>query len=276
MHTLSLLLPLLLSTPTHAWWKPTPTPTWQIILSSTLRTSPPPSSSNYSIIDSDLFDNPPSTWSLYKRNSIRTICYFSTQFEDWRPDASNFTSQPQNLGSSLDGWPGERWVNTKATGIRNIMKSRIAEAKKRGCDAIDPDNIDAYLHSGGGFGLTQADAVDYVKFLAAEAHAQDLAIGLKNGDDIVSQLVDYVDFAVVEECQGNSDLTAGDSYYDECGKYQPFIQKGKAVFSIEYVEGTPSLAVQRGICRNVVAKGFSVLIKRYDLGEWVVDCSKVK
>ena len=56
----------------------------------------------------------------------------------------------------------------------------------------------------------------------------------------------------------------------------PFVRKNKAVFSIEYVEGTPSLAGQRGVCRNVVAKGFSVLIKRYDLGEWVVDCSKVK
>lgn len=156
------------------------------------------------------------------------------------------------------------------------MRARIAEAKRRGCDAVDPDNIDAYLHDGGGFGLTQADAIDYVKFLAAEAHAQDLAIGLKNGDDIVNQLVDFVDFAVVEECQGNSDLTAGEDYYDECKKYQPFLQKGKAVFSIEYVEGSPSLAVQRGICKNAIAKGFSGLIKRYDLGEWVVDCSKVK
>ncbi|KAF2207827.1 glycoside hydrolase family 114 protein [Cercospora zeae-maydis SCOH1-5] len=272
MRSLQLLLSTtLLLSPGLAWWKPQPNTNWQIILSKPLnRTSLP----SVPVIDSDLFDNPKSTWTAAKARNIKTICYFSTQYEDWRPDAAKFTSQPQNLGNSLDGWPGERWVNTRATEIRNIMRARIQEAKARGCDAIDPDNIDAYLHSGGGFGLTQSDAVDYVRFLAAEAHKLDLAVGLKNGDDIVPQLVDSVDFAVVEECQANSDLTSGSGYYDECGKYQALIKKGKAVFSIEYVEGTPSKATVQRICKNVIAKGFGVLIKHYDLAEWVVDCSK--
>ncbi|PPJ50098.1 hypothetical protein CBER1_05049 [Cercospora berteroae] len=272
LHLSTIVVPVsFLVSPALAWWKPQPNTTWQIILSETLNPSSLPA---VPVIDSDLFDNPKSIWTAVKARNIKTICYFSSQYEDWRPDASNFTSQPQNLGDSLDGWPGERWVNTRATGIRDIMRARLAEAKARGCDGIDPDNVDAYLHSGGGFGLTQSDAIDYVRFLAAEAHKQDLAVGLKNGDDIVNQLVDYVDFAVVEECQANSDLTTGSGYYDECKKYQPFIQKGKAVFSIEYVEGTPSKTTTQRICKNAIAKGFGVLIKRYDLGAWVVDCSK--
>ena len=245
----------------NAWWKPANGTTWQIILSEVLDPNNLP---NVQAIDGDLFDNSKANWATIKSKGYQTICYFSTQYEEWRPDAQLFRSQPQNLGANLDDWAGERWVNTRADGIRSIMKSRIKEAKNRGCDAIDPDNIDAYLHNGGGFNLTQDDAVNYIRFLAAEAHALDLAIGLKNGDDIVSRVIDVVDFEVNEQCQ----------QYNECQKYRPFVAKGKPVFEIEYVTGTPSAAKIKSVCQNTTAKGFSTVIKHMSLDKWVVDCSK--
>ncbi|KAE9377597.1 glycoside hydrolase family 114 protein, partial [Stipitochalara longipes BDJ] len=95
----------------------------------------------------------------------------------------------------------ESWLNTTSEAVRAIMIARLDTAKRKGCDAIDPDNTDGYTpdnHSG--IGETQTDAEDYVRFLAQEAHNRGLAIGLKNSEDMVPNLVNIVDFAVVEEC----------------------------------------------------------------------------
>lgn len=53
--------------------------------------------------------------------------------------------------------------------VRNVMKSRISLAASKGCDGIEPDNIDAYDN---GTALTSSDSVDYLEFLADEAHAK--------------------------------------------------------------------------------------------------------
>lgn len=47
------------------------------------------------------------------------ICYFSTQYENWRPDNLSFPASA--LGSNLDNWGGERYVDTRRIEIRNIM-----------------------------------------------------------------------------------------------------------------------------------------------------------
>jgi len=77
----------------------------------------------------------------------------------------------------MEDWEGEWWLNTKSANVRAIMKTRIALAKSKGCDAIDPDNVDAY-NNVNGLGLTKNDAIDYLKFLATEAHAAGMAIGV--------------------------------------------------------------------------------------------------
>lgn len=77
----------------------------------------------------------------------------------------------------MEDWEGESWLNTKSANVRSIMKSRIALAKSKGCDAIDPDNVDAYNNENG-LGLTKADAIDYLTFLATEAHSAGMAIGV--------------------------------------------------------------------------------------------------
>jgi hypothetical protein len=47
------------------------------------------------------------------------ICYFSSQYEKWRPDNASFPANA--LGSNLDNWPGERRVDIRRPEIRNIM-----------------------------------------------------------------------------------------------------------------------------------------------------------
>ena len=147
----ALLLPL--SVQATSWWKPVVNQSWEIALSVTIT----PPFVNASSIDADLFSTPAQTWTDLKSSGRSAICYFSAgSSENWRPDFHRFTSS--DIGAPLVGWQGENWLNTKSDNVRSIMTDRMDMAVKNGCNAIDPDNTDAYDNGGGGFGLTTDDA----------------------------------------------------------------------------------------------------------------------
>lgn len=99
---------------------------------------------NVDVFDIDLFDNPKSTFNQLHKFGKKAICYFSAgSFEPNRPDSGDFKEGDQ--GSELNGWPGEHWLNLKSENVRNIMAKRIELAASKGCDAIDPDNVDGYV-----------------------------------------------------------------------------------------------------------------------------------
>ncbi|WPG97553.1 glycoside hydrolase family 114 protein [Acrodontium crateriforme] len=249
--TAALLLPL----SAHAWWQPTKDLSWQIVLSDTIIPF-----ADVSAIDGDLFGTNASTWSDLKNSGRKAICYFSAgSSENWRPDFNQFAKS--DLGSPLDGWPGENWLNTKSDNVRRIMTNRMDMAVKNGCDAIDPDNTDAYDNDNG-LNLTTDDAVDYIKFLTSEGHKRGLAVGLKNSGEIVQQVVSDADFQVNEQCV----------QYKECDDFRPFINANKPVFGIEYVKDTPDQNAIDKICNDESRKDMSTLIKHMDLGRWVIPC----
>ena len=70
----------------------------------------------------------------------------------------------------------------------------------KGCDAIEPDNIQAFEETNTGFPLTAADQLAYNSWLCAAVHNLPMAIGLKNDGGQVADLLACYDFAVVEEC----------------------------------------------------------------------------
>jgi len=49
-------------------------------------------------------------------------------------------------------------------------------ATQKGCDGVDPDNVNAYNNGGEGFGLASQVAVDYLTFRASSAHSLGIAI----------------------------------------------------------------------------------------------------
>lgn len=227
------------------WWTPHPGTSWQIQYTGTLNTNV-----NVKAFDLDLFDVPASTIASLHSRGIKAICYFSGgSYEDWRPDASKFPASV--LGSPLDGWPGERWLDIRSSTVRSIMKARMDLAVTKKCDAVDPDNMDGYTNDNG-LGLTAANQLDYNRFIANEAHARGLAVGLKNDLDQVSQLVTSFDFQVNEQC----------FQYSECGMLKPFITANKPVFNIEY--GSASKAAT--ICPKANSLNFDTLIKSLELG----------
>lgn len=176
------------------------------------------------LYDIDLYDTTESSITELKNQGKIVICYFSAgSYEDWRIDAALFPKAA--LGNNLEGWPGEKWIDTRNTSVRKIMSDRISLAKAKGCDGIDPDNVDGYTNKPG-FPLTITDQIDFNKFLAKDAHSKGLLIGLKNATDQVTALVDHFDFSVVEQC----------NVYKECERYSPFINQNKAVFVAEYTK----------------------------------------
>ncbi len=242
---------------------PTPTPTpppaggiyqpkvgarfqWQ--LSGTIDPSP-----EVDAFDLDLFDVPASTIAALQAKGRKVICYFSAgSYEAWRPDAANIPTAAR--GSKMDGWD-ELWLDVRSAGVRAVMKARLDLAKQKGCDGVEPDNVDGYANATG-FSLSAADQLDYNKFLAAEAHARGLSIGLKNDLDQVKALEPYFDFAVNEQCLE----------YGECGMLSPFIAAGKAVFHVEY-QGTTST-----VCPKTAPLKLTSVIKKLDLGAWAQFC----
>lgn len=156
-------------------WQPPVGAFWQIILS--LPVSPP--YPKVSILELDLFTANKSTISALTSQNIKSICYFSAgSYEDWRPDASFF--HPSDYGNPLQGWPGEYWLNTSSPNVRNIMTTRLDLAASIGCNRVDPDNTDGYgPDNDSGLNLTQNTAVDYINFLATEAHNRNLSSALR-------------------------------------------------------------------------------------------------
>src|SRR4051794_27861284 len=66
----------------------------------------------------------------------------------------------------LDGWPGDKWLDIRRIGtLRPIMERRVDACRRKGFDAIEPDNIDGYANKSG-FPLTYKDQLAYNRMLA--------------------------------------------------------------------------------------------------------------
>jgi hypothetical protein len=207
-------------TPTSTSWVPKVTDTWQWQLQGTVATS-----YQVTMYDIDLFSTPQATINLLKTQGKRVVCYFSAgSFETFRPDAAQFL--PADKGNSLDAPFGdEKWLDTRSANVRKIMKARLDLAATKGCDGVEPDNMDGYRNAPG-FTLGPLTQLDFNKFIAAEAKLRGLKVGLKNDVDQLVDLEPFFDFAVNEQCQ----------QYNECGGYSVFTSKGKPVFNAEYLE----------------------------------------
>lgn len=257
------------STPAGVW-QPAVNASWQIILSKTLDIdeSAPSVEPDVAVFDIDMFLHQNNTIidSLHKLGK-KVICYFSAgSYEDYRPDSWQF--KKADLGSELDGWPGEYWLNISSPDVRDIMATRIEIASQIGCDAVDPDNVDGFQNENG-FDLTAQDSIDFVKFLAKEARNRKLGVGLKNAGDIISDVLSVVQFQVNEQC----------AEYDECDTFAAFIDAGKPVFHIEYPKGTPDSVSANALtsdCSASDSDNFSTVIKTMDLDGWVEYCNGQK
>ena len=233
-----------------AIWQPGPGTSWQWQLQGAIDTS-----FDVAMYDIDLFDSSGTLIGSLQGDGRIVICYFSAgSWEDWRADADDFPASVK--GNPLDGWPGEKWLDVRdLAALGPIMIARMDLAVSKGCDGVEPNNVDGCSNNSG-FPLNAQDQLDYNIWLAARAHERGLSIGLKNDLDQIVSLEPHFDWALNEQCFA----------YDECEMLLPFVQAGKAVFGVEY-EGDPD-----EYCPASIGLNLDWLQKNMDLDAWRVSC----
>jgi len=233
------------------WYRPPLHVTWQWQLKGKVNTGYP-----VEIYDIDLVDSSQPLIDSIHSSGKKAVCYFSAgSYEQWRPDASEFSQG--DLGNTLEGWADEKWLDIRSSGVRRIMQKRLDLANQKGCDGVEPDNMDGYANDSG-FDLSATDQLAFNRFIASEAHKRGLSVGLKNDLDQVDQLVGNFDFSVNEQCHE----------FDECDQLSPFIKAGKPVLNAEYEESLVANAAKRqSLCETAIEEDFSTLILPLELDD---------
>ncbi len=190
---------------------------------------------NVQLYDIDLFDSPASLINSLQAAGKQVICYFSAgTYESFRVDATEFLSADK--GKTVSGFADEKWLDIRSTNVQRIMRDRLDLAVQKGCNGVEPDNVDGYTNNPG-FNFTANEQLAYNRLLATEAHNRGLAVGLKNDLDQVAALVDDFDFSINEQC----------NEFDECNMLALFTVAGKPVFNAEYASIFVNDPVQRAM-----------------------------
>jgi len=217
----------------EAIWQPSPADRWHIQYAGPLEVP-----DGVDVVDLDMEETSAAVISGLQDQGIRVVCYLSAgSWEPYRSDASEFPAALR--GEAYVGFEDERWLDIRASSLRPLLTARIAAAADKGCDAVDPDNVNGFENDTG-FPLSAADQLAFNRWLFAEVHDHGMAVGLKNDLAQAADLVDDVEFQVNEEC----------IQYDDCDALSVFA---------EY-EGLPS-----SVCPRAEELGFATWIKPLDL-----------
>ena len=211
-----------------SWWKPTASlpihMQWQLSKTFNSSTDFIP---GVTVYDIDGYDNSASAVAAIHAKGFIAICYMDMGgWEAGRPDSAAYPASVK--GNKMQGWP-EYYLDIRSPIVRTNMAARIELCRQKGFDALEPDVTDAYDNNSG-FPLTYQDELDYLKFLANEAHNRGMSIGLKGDIDQAKDAAAFMDWTLNEEC----------AQYGECSKLQPFVAANKAVFQVEYAKTTAS------------------------------------
>ncbi|HWJ42621.1 MAG TPA: endo alpha-1,4 polygalactosaminidase [Solirubrobacterales bacterium] len=239
-----LVVSLLLAPGVAARWQPKPTTAaWQWQLQGKIDTS-----IEAGVYEVDGFEVAAVTVARLHRRGRKGICYLDVgSWESYRPDAGRFPKSV--IGRAYEGYPDERWLDIRRIDLlAPVLRQRFDLCRRKGFDAVEPDNIAGYENETG-FPLGAGDQLRFNRWVARQVHRRGMSVALKNDPGQVRQLVGRFDFAVVEECFA----------YDECRRFSPFVDAGKAVFVAEYEEPLAS------ICGQAERLRFSVIRKDYDL-----------
>jgi hypothetical protein len=230
--------------PPRTLWKPTAGMSWDWQLN-------PPLNFTYDVqvYDIDLFDSDPKRIAGLHEDGRKVICYVNLgAWENWRPDKDMYP--PEVIGAQWPEFPKEYWLDIRRWDLlAPVIRARLDLAVTKGCDAVEPDNMDGYnvmAHNDPGFPLTFEDQLKFNRQVAAEAHARKLAVGLKNDVLQAAALANDFDFHVSEQC----------FEYDECKYLMEFLRQNKPIFEAEYNWTLPMfcpMAKQLGI--SAVRKG---------------------
>jgi hypothetical protein len=239
-------------------WRPKPGTTFQWQLAG----QPIDTSVQASAYMIDLYANDASVVKGLAAQGRKVICYINFGVrDDFLPDKDAFPAEV--IGKPWNGSSTSRWLDIrKSDQFAAAIRARLDLCKDKGFDAVGPDNMEAYKNDSG-FPLTAEDQLKFNRFLANEAHARGLSIGLHNDADQAEELAPWFDWALAEYCFG-----AG-----WCEKMEPFIKAGKAVFMVEYRESVGVPKFQLEVCALAKKLQYTALLKPQDLSADRTTCN---
>jgi hypothetical protein len=244
-------------------WKPTPGLRWQYQLQGNVNVGicAPPVGGGACVppnaFDVDLYAGNGTSLDTSAVRQIHArhahaVCYVDAgTWENWRPDAARY---PKQLLGNGNGWPGERWLDIRATKLLlPIIATRVQKCAKAGFDAVDFDNVEGYQNQSG-FPLTAGAQLKFNRALAGLAHARGMAVGLKNDLAQLGALRTSFDFAVNEQCFA----------YHECSAYNGWVKARKPVIEIEYSGSTAEFCADAAAHgRDAIRKALALRDKPY-------------
>lgn len=194
----------------------------------------------------DLFDIERSSIASYTNKGVTVACRFSAgTWENWRPDNMNFDDTA--IGNNVDGWSGEKWLDTVSGEVKNLMLNRITVAKEKGCHAVEVVKVNGYAHDTS-FDLYPGETKTYILQLATKAHNEGLLFGLNGSQEISGDAANFLDFAVAENC-----IASG-----TCCRFKEYIKLNKPVFAVEYSD------TDQAACSTFGKVRYSVLFSNTD------------
>ena len=201
------------------------------------------------VVSLDLYNVTPATITRLRAAGKYIVCYYSAgSSERYRSDTQSLRllDPALNLGDVLKGdggvWVGERWLDIRSFGtttdgpgatIRSVMTARLSLAREKGCNAVEPDNVDAWNNDVSrrapigtpANAISAQDQLAYNRWTAETAHALGLSVLLKNDLEQIPALLASYDGALNEECF---------DFEGDCAQLVPFRDAGKAVYVVEY------------------------------------------
>ena len=242
--------------PSATWWAPVPGSSFQYDLSDAGLPSP-----GASIEDLDWEATSASDVATLHGAGGRAVCYVDAgSYENWRPDAASFPAVV--LGDTYVGYPNERWLDIRRIDLlAPIMDARIATCRAKGFDGVEFDNVDGYDNNTG-FPLTLQEDEAYLANLAAYAHADGLAVGLKNAPEMLPAMASTVDFAVNESCWAQG----------WCAQDAPLRAEHKFIVDVEYDDVTSATQFTSSYCPAAAALGDTTILKHPALDAWILTC----
>ena len=239
------------------WWKPKPGVSFDWNLNNPNKID----SVITEIIDVDAFETSAETVATLHLEGKKVIAYVSVgTIEKSRPDLGLLPSEI--VGKVYPEWPDEKWLNIhEIDKMKPWLISRFEMIKRKGFDAIEPDNLDGYGNVTG-FDISLDDTKLFCNYIIDLAHSLGLGIGQKNMPELTLIYCSKFDWALTEDAfqQGWQQ------------EMLPYINKNKPVFAVEYTDKTSQNNFVTQVCPVASSMRYSCILKNRMLDKWIYFC----
>ena len=151
------------------------------------------------VIDIDVLDADKEVVDKLHKKWQMVIWYLNVgSIETYRDDFSEFPKEV--VWWIYPWWEDEIFLDiSKYELFKENILNRLDIAQKKWFDGIEPDNMDTYDNfEETWFNITKQDEINYIKWFSSEVHKRWMFVIQKNAPDLSEDLVDIMDWALLE------------------------------------------------------------------------------